>query len=65
MSLTANQLFKQYMSMSYEDRQQFLEIFKQLYDAQQLGSKPMSLENRSRLKKEENDWETEDGAGLH
>jgi hypothetical protein len=25
----------------------------------------MSLENRSRLKKEENDWETEDGAGLH
>jgi len=55
MSLTANQLFKQYMSMSYEDRQQFLTIFKQLYDAQQLGSKPMSLENRSRLKKEEND----------
>ena len=53
MSLTANQLFKQYMSMSYEDRQQFLEIFKQLYDAQQLGSKP--IENRSRLKKEEND----------
>lgn len=57
MNLTANQLFRQYMAMSYEDRQQFLTIFKQLYDADQLGSKPMSLENRARLKKaqEEND----------
>lgn len=38
MSLTANELFRQYMAMSYEDRQQFLTMFKQLYDAQKLGT---------------------------
>jgi hypothetical protein len=51
MSLTANQLFRQYMSMSYEDRQQFLTMFKQLYDAGQLGNTFMPLPK----KKEEND----------
>ena len=51
MSLTANQLFKQYMSMSYEDRQQFLSIFKQLYDADQLGNTFVPLPKT----KEEND----------
>ena len=57
MSLTANQLFKQYMSMDYEEREKFLATFKQLYDSSLLASKPMSVENRSRLKKmkEEND----------
>jgi hypothetical protein len=57
MSLTANQLFKQYMSMDYEEREKFLATFKQLYDSSVLASKPMSIENRSRLKKmkEEND----------
>jgi hypothetical protein len=57
MSLTANQLFKQYMSMDYEEREKFLTTFKQLYDAHLLASKPPSVESRSRLRKmkEEND----------
>jgi hypothetical protein len=57
MSLTANQLFKQYMSMDYEEREKFLTTFKQLYDASLLASKPPTVESRSRLKKmkEEND----------
>jgi hypothetical protein len=36
MSLTANQLFRQYMSMSYADRQQFIAMFKQTYDTNKM-----------------------------
>lgn len=36
MNLTANQLFRQYMSMSYEDRQQFIAMFKQTYDTNKM-----------------------------
>ena len=56
-SLTANELCKLYMGMTFEERNKFSSIFKQLYDAQVLASKPMTMENRSRLKKmdEEND----------
>lgn len=36
MSLTANQLFRQYMAMSYEDRQQFITMFKQTYDTNKM-----------------------------
>ena len=55
--MTANELCKLYMGMTFEERDKFSSIFKQLYDSQVLASKPMSLENRSRLKKmeEEND----------
>ena len=48
--MTANELFKQYMGMTFEEREQFLSIFKQLYDANALASKPMSMENRSQIK---------------
>ena len=36
MSLTANQLFRQFMSMSYEDRQQFIAMFKATYDTNKM-----------------------------
>jgi glutamate/tyrosine decarboxylase-like PLP-dependent enzyme len=36
MSLTANQLFRQYMSMSYEERQQFILMFKKTYDTNKM-----------------------------
>ena len=50
--MIANELFKQYMAMTHEEREKFLTIFKQLYDAQQLSSKPMSMDNRARLKEQ-------------
>ena len=58
MSLTANQLFRQYMSMSYADRQQFIAMFKQTYDTNKM------LEQIKR-EDESNDWETEDGVGFY
>lgn len=51
--MTANELFRQYMGMTHEERERFVTIFKQLYDAQQLSSKPMSLENRAQLKEKQ------------
>ena len=36
MSLTANELFRQYMAMSYENRQQFIGMFKQTYDTNKM-----------------------------
>lgn len=53
MSLTANELFKHYQGMTHEERDKFLSIFKQLYDAQQIASKPMSLENRAALREKQ------------
>jgi hypothetical protein len=49
MSLTANELLKQYMAMTFEEREQFLLVFKQLYDSRMLASKPMSARNRAAL----------------
>jgi hypothetical protein len=39
MSLTASELFRQYMAMSYENRQQFVSMFKSTYEANQLLEK--------------------------
>ena len=36
MSLTANELFRQYMAMSYDNRQQFIGMFKQTYDTNKM-----------------------------
>ena len=51
--MIANELFKQYMGMTHEEREKFLTIFKQLYDAQQIASKPMSFENRAALREKQ------------
>ena len=39
MSLTANELFRQYMAMSYEDRQQFLTMFRSAYETNKMLEK--------------------------
>ena len=39
MSLTANELFRQYMAMSYEDRQQFLTMFRSTYETNKMLEK--------------------------
>ena len=53
---TSTELVTYFMGMSFEERERFIQVFKQLYDASMLASKPMSQENRARLKKaEEND----------
>lgn len=36
MSLTANELFRQYMAMSYENRQNFIAMFKKTYDTNKM-----------------------------
>ena len=50
--MTANELFKHYQGMTYEEREKFLSTFKQLYDAHHLASKPMNLGTRSRLREQ-------------
>jgi hypothetical protein len=52
----STELISYFMAMPFEERERFLNVFKQLYDASHLASKPMSQVNRARLKKaEEND----------
>jgi hypothetical protein len=51
--MTANELFKHYMGMNFEEREKFISVFKQLYDAQQIASKPMSAENRAAIKEKQ------------
>jgi hypothetical protein len=38
-SLTANELFKEYLKMSHEDRKQFMAMFRTLFDYQQIADK--------------------------
>ena len=51
--MIANELFKQYMGMTHEEREKFLSIFKQLYDAHHLASAPMSLESRAAIREKQ------------
>ena len=52
----STELISYFMAMPFEERERFIRVFKQLYDASQVASKPMSQANRDRLKKaEEND----------
>jgi hypothetical protein len=44
------ELISYFMEMPFEERERFLTVFKQLYDSNQLASKPMSQTNRARLK---------------
>ena len=53
MSMTASELFRQYMGMNFEEREKFISVFKQLYDAQQIASKPMSAKNRAAIKEKQ------------
>jgi hypothetical protein len=57
MSLTVSQLVALVNKLTHEDKQRFIQIVRKLNDASGLSSTPMSVENRSRLKKmkEEND----------
>jgi hypothetical protein len=57
MSTTVSELVALVNKLSYKDRQRFIQIVRKLNDASELSSIPMSIENRSRLKKmkEEND----------
>jgi hypothetical protein len=50
----STELISYFMAMPFEERERFIQVFKQLYDASMLSSKPMSRETRARLK-EEND----------
>jgi hypothetical protein len=52
----STELISYFMAMPFEERERFIQVFKQIYDASMLASKPMSQETRARLKKaEEND----------
>jgi hypothetical protein len=50
----STELISYFMAMPFEERERFIVVFKQLYDASILASKPMSQANRARLK-ESND----------
>jgi hypothetical protein len=50
----STELFSYFMAMPFDERERFILIFKKIYDASQLTSKPPSQESRARLK-EEND----------
>jgi len=50
----STELISYFMAMPFEERERFIQVFKQIYDASMLASKPMSQENRARLR-EEND----------
>jgi hypothetical protein len=41
------------MGMNFEERKKFISVFKQLYAAQQIASKPMSAENRAAIKEKQ------------
>jgi len=52
----STELISYFMAMPFKERERFITVFKQLYDASMLASKPMSRETRARLKRvEEND----------
>jgi hypothetical protein len=38
-SLTANELFKEYLKMSHEDRKQFMTMFRTLFDYHEIAQK--------------------------
>ena len=47
--MTASELYKQLMGMTFEERENFFAIIKKLSDARDLESKPMSAKNRAAL----------------
>jgi hypothetical protein len=46
----STELISYFMAMPFEERERFVKVFKQIYDASQVASKPMSQESRDRLK---------------
>ena len=47
MSMTANELHKKLMDMTFEERENFFAIIKKLSDARDLESKPITAKNRA------------------
>ena len=47
MSMTASELYKQLMGMTFEERENFFAIIKKLNDARNLASKPITAKNRA------------------
>ena len=49
MSMTANELHKKLMDMTFEERENFFAIIKKLSDARDLESKPITAKTRAAL----------------
>jgi len=47
MSMTANELHKKLMDMTFEERENFFAIIKKINDARDLASKPITAKNRA------------------
>ena len=47
MSMTANELHKKLMDMTFEERETFFAIIKKINDARDLESKPITAKNRA------------------
>jgi len=48
MSLTASELYKKLMDMTFEERENFFAVIKKLNDAREMANRPILAKNRAK-----------------